>query len=244
MADALVERTTGTPGGFSRIEVQLIMTDRALLQGDSEPARLPGYGIVPAGWARDLLTTTKAGQQAGQQVWLRRLYTAPGTGDLIAADSRSRLFTTGQRRFLRARDDLCRTPYCDAPIRHYDHVTPWHTNGPTSLANGAGLCEACNHTKELDGWTTRPHRAPRTRHSIDGQHADRPHLHLHRTTPARAADPTPHPPTRQPNENGPRDGGSKRCVRRARQKCCSTEPPQLVRFCGGSNKARSSAGAL
>ncbi|MHA7284357.1 HNH endonuclease [Arthrobacter sp. TMS2-4] len=198
MADALVERTTGTPGGFSRIEVQLIMTDRTLFQGESEPARLPGYGIVPAGWARDLLTQKNAGppgQQAGQpaghraehapgqptgrpgqgaghmsgseanpaadpaaaqafQVWLRRLYTAPGTGELIAADSRARLFTTGQCRFLQARDHLCRTPYCDAPIRHYDHIIPWHTNGPTSLSNGAGLCEACNHTKELPGWTT------------------------------------------------------------------------------------------
>ena len=53
MTDALVERTTGTPGGISGIEIQLVMTDRTLFQGDSEPARLPGYGIVPAGWARD-----------------------------------------------------------------------------------------------------------------------------------------------------------------------------------------------
>ncbi|WP_434992625.1 HNH endonuclease [Arthrobacter sp. Ld5] len=168
MADALVERTTGTPGGFSRVEVQLIMTDRTLFQGDSEPARLPGYGIVPAGWARDLLTQDKA----KQQVWLRRLYTAPGTGDLIAADSRARLFTPGQRRFLQARDHLCRTLYCDAPIRHYDHIIPWHTNGPTSLANGAGLCEACNHTKELPGWKAtappgpRPDRGSSARHAI------------------------------------------------------------------------------
>ena len=51
MADALVERTTGTPGGIGGIEIQLIMTDRTLFQGDSEPARLPGYGVVPAGWA-------------------------------------------------------------------------------------------------------------------------------------------------------------------------------------------------
>ncbi|WP_241521645.1 HNH endonuclease [Arthrobacter pityocampae] len=194
MANALVERTTGTPGGFSRVEVQLIMTDRTLLQGDSEPARLPGYGIVPAGWARDLLTTKDVGQPIGSsasqpesqslsrssgradgrptdpgrgfEVWLRRLYTAPGTGELIGVDSRSRLFTIGQRRFIQARDDLCRTPYCDAPIRHYDHIIPWHTNGPTTLANGAGLCEACNHTKELDGWRARPHAKPGERHGL------------------------------------------------------------------------------
>ena len=44
MADALVERTTGTPGGITGVEIQLIMTDRTLFQTDSEPARLPGYG--------------------------------------------------------------------------------------------------------------------------------------------------------------------------------------------------------
>src|SRR6478736_5769323 len=35
MADALVERTTGTPGGISGVEIQVIMTDRTLLLGDS-----------------------------------------------------------------------------------------------------------------------------------------------------------------------------------------------------------------
>ncbi|MBG6224831.1 hypothetical protein IWX63_001393 [Arthrobacter sp. CAN_A2] len=207
MADALVERTTGTPGGFSRVEVQLIMTDRTLFQGDSEPARLPGYGIVPAGWARNLLTTQQAseqptGQSIGQafhrapmqsarrvagsasgnasdsltghaagrafEVWLRRLYTAPESGELVAADSRARLFTPGQRRFIEARDHLCRTPYCDAPIRHYDHIIPWHNDGPTSLTNGAGLCEACNHTKELPDWTATapPNPGPGARHTL------------------------------------------------------------------------------
>jgi hypothetical protein len=56
MADTLVEQVTGTPGGISGIDVQLVMTDRTLFQGDSEPARLQGYGIVPAQWARTLLT--------------------------------------------------------------------------------------------------------------------------------------------------------------------------------------------
>ncbi len=191
MADALVERVTGTPGGVSRVEVQLIMTDRTLLQGDSEPARLRGYGVVPAGWARNFLTpeptrhATEPGSKPGQEfeVWVRRLYTAPGGGDLVAVDSRARLFTTGQRRFIEARDHLCRTPYCNAPIRHYDHIIPWRNNGPTNLTNGAGLCEACNHTKELPDWDTKPdfgrdsgrvgdpdpglHRDSRPRHALE-----------------------------------------------------------------------------
>ena len=105
MADALVERTTGTPGGISGVEIQLVITDRTLFQGDAEPARLPGYGTVPAGWARTLINGTKAEDSTGPpgpgsppgpggaagsaddpafNLWLRRLYTHPGTGELIA----------------------------------------------------------------------------------------------------------------------------------------------------------------
>ena len=222
MADALVERTTGTPGGITGVEIQLIITDRTLFQGDAEPARLPGYGTVPAGWARTLInpapgrahsgeggtppghsgppgpgaaapdtdtdTDTPVDGQAGGpperghpphpsgspirtrdasraagsaddrafRLWLRRLYTHPGTGELIAMDSRARIFPPGLRRFIQARDDTCRTPYCDAPIRHLDHIIPWHDGGETTSTNGAGLCEACNHTKETPGWTARP----------------------------------------------------------------------------------------
>jgi hypothetical protein len=61
-------------------------------------------------------------------------------------DSRARLFPVGLRRFIQARDDTCRTPYCDAPIRHHDHIIPWQHRGRTTHANGAGLCEACNPT--------------------------------------------------------------------------------------------------
>ncbi|MDQ0210541.1 hypothetical protein J2S92_001213 [Arthrobacter bambusae] len=170
MADALVERTTGTPAGISGVEIQLVMTDRTLFQSDAEPAPMPGYGIVPAGWAR---TTLTAGEpESGQELklWLRRLYTAPGTGELVGVDSRARLFPAGLRRFIQARDDTCRTPYCDAPIRHIDHIIPWHHGGTTSLANGAGLCEACNHTKELPGRTAQNGTAkpnPGTRHVLD-----------------------------------------------------------------------------
>ena len=174
MADTLVERTTGTPGGISGIEIQLVMTDRTLFQADSEPARLPGYGTVPAGWARELLITGTPDQprhrhdpdnrrhsRPGHR--LRRSGSAgstphPGTGDLIAMDSRARLFPPGLRRFIQTRDDTCRTPYCDAPIRHLDHIIPWHHGGTTTTANGAGLCEACNHTKETPGWTRPTHR--------------------------------------------------------------------------------------
>ena len=67
MADALVERTTGTPGGISGVEIQLVITDRTLFQAGAEPARLPGYGTVPAGWARTLINGTKATERRGRQ---------------------------------------------------------------------------------------------------------------------------------------------------------------------------------
>ena len=54
--------------------------------------------------------------------------------------------------FLDLRDDTCRTPYCDAPIRHTDHAAPAARGGPTSLVNGLGECEACNYAKEAAGW--------------------------------------------------------------------------------------------
>nr|WP_223253116.1 HNH endonuclease signature motif containing protein [Arthrobacter sp. AFG7.2] len=163
MADQLVESVTGTPAGISGIEIQLVMTDRTLFQGDSEPARLAGYGIVPAEWARKAVLDQEP--ETGElTTWLRRLYTAPGTGDLLAMDSKARLFPPGLRRYLQVRDDTCRTPYCDAPIRHHDHIIPWHQHGPTTSTNGQGLCEACNHTKETPGWTT--HTVPGPRHTV------------------------------------------------------------------------------
>ncbi|MBT1001451.1 HNH endonuclease [Paenarthrobacter sp. DKR-5] len=171
MADTLVQRLTGTPGGAAGIEIQLIMTDRTLLQADSEPVRLPGYGILPAAWARARVNNHHRSDGGGDRdgedsfrVWVRRLYTAPGTGDLIAMDSRARLFPPGLRRLIQVRDNICRTPYCDAPVRHLDHVRSWHTGGPTTLANGAGLCETCNHTKETPGFTSQP--VPGPRHTI------------------------------------------------------------------------------
>ncbi|UEL28440.1 HNH endonuclease signature motif containing protein [Pseudarthrobacter sp. L1SW] len=188
MADRLVECLTGTPAGITGIDIQLVMTDRTLLQGDSEPARLTGYGTVPAQWARKAVLGAAAGPESagpgaagpatdsgsagsaentGLQVWLRRLYTAPAEGELVAMDSKARLFPPGLRRFLQVRDDTCRTPYCDAPIRHHDHIIPWHTSGPTTSHNGQGLCEACNHTKENPGWTARPDTRPGQRHSVE-----------------------------------------------------------------------------
>ncbi|MCW2134052.1 HNH endonuclease [Arthrobacter sp. VKM Ac-2550] len=241
MADIFVERVTGQPAeNPAKIEVQLVMTDRTLFQGDSEPAHLTGYGIVPAQWARDLIRTGdtddgvegtagnaddpgigggpnngtakklkvtdgpvpaddagagtgdtgnagdsdagktgEAGTATGPpgfkrkasgnsedvEVWVRRLYTAPGTGQLLGMDSRARLMPAGMQRVIQARDQLCRTPWCDAPIRHHDHVVPWRDAGETTEVNGQGLCEACNLAKESEGWDAQT--VPGPRHTVE-----------------------------------------------------------------------------
>ncbi len=164
MADALVQRVTGRAAGRpATVEVQLVMTDRSLLAGGQEAADLTGFGPVPAGWARDLVAAAASGAEA---LWLRRLFTAPGSGELVAMESRRRFFPAGLRRFLVARDRTCRTPWCDAPIRHADHPVPHEAGGPTSQVNGRGLCEACNQAKQAPGWRARARRT-HTGHTVE-----------------------------------------------------------------------------
>jgi len=86
---------------------------------------------------------------------LRRLYRSPDDGQLVAMDSRSRRFEGGVARFIRLRDQVCRTPWCDTPIRHIDHPEPVADDGETSARNGQGLCEDCNYAKQAVGWSRR-----------------------------------------------------------------------------------------
>jgi hypothetical protein len=50
------------------------------------------------------------------------------------------------------RDQSCGDPFCDAPIRHLDHITGWADDGSTTLTNGRGTCERGNYVRELPGW--------------------------------------------------------------------------------------------
>ena len=142
------------------VALSLVMTDRALLGGDDEPAHLIGYGPVPAAWARDFLR-----DRAGQ-VWLRRLFTHPASGDLLDADKKARLFPRRLRETLIARDQTCRTPWCDAPIRHADHISGYANGAHTTLEQGQGLCERCNHAKQAPGWTAATSTPPGQRHTV------------------------------------------------------------------------------
>ncbi|GAA2134040.1 HNH endonuclease [Nocardioides bigeumensis] len=156
MADTLVERVTGqTTAAAVPLQVHLVVPDTVLLGDREEAAEVDGYGPVPAELARRLVAGSP------EHTELRRLYASPTTGQLVAMDSRARTFPDGLARFIRLRDRVCRTPWCDAPVRHIDHVQDHADGGPTSAANGEGLCESCNHAKQAAGWHARARPGPR-----------------------------------------------------------------------------------
>lgn len=172
MADVLTDTLLARDGAMDPVsfDVGVVITDRALLTPDrADAAVIDGYGTAPVS---DLLErlgasardgATCAGSAAGAGAGaptdgaspdgptrdvLRRLFTHPTTGELVAVETRGRSFPLGLRRMIRLRDQVCMGPYCGAPIRQIDHVEAASEGGPTSLANGNGLCARCNVAKE------------------------------------------------------------------------------------------------
>jgi hypothetical protein len=201
MADTLVERVTGQASAEAvPMEVQLVMTDHALLgsrdgSARETPAWVTGFGPVPAPLARSWICDTTA------QAWVRRLFTDPVTGTLAEMESRRRTFTGRLRRFVVARDQVCRTPWCDAPIRQIDHVLRAAEGGATTVGNAQGLCVACNLAREAPGWST-----SRTRDTVvttiptGHQHSSSPPA----LTPRSAGPPAPYWPPPHPGPLVPR----------------------------------------
>ncbi|BCO36542.1 HNH endonuclease [Mycobacterium heckeshornense] len=151
MADTLVERVTGRPAGVAEpVAVNVVISDETLLGGDNAAAVVDGYGPIPAAVARSLVSDAVTDTRS--RATLRRLYRHPRSGALVAMESRARCFPKGLATFIGLRDQRCRTPYCDAPIRHRDHAQPHNRGGPTNAANGLGSCERCNYVKEAHGW--------------------------------------------------------------------------------------------
>ncbi len=134
------------------VVINLVITDRTLFGDGDDPAVLPGNHAIPAPLARRMV----ADLPASARVWIRRLYTRPDTGELVAADSKQRTFSQGMRHLLFTRDGTCRTPWCNAPARHADHITPYSEGGPTSIANGQSLSEDCNYIRTAPGWSAGP----------------------------------------------------------------------------------------
>jgi hypothetical protein len=186
MADTLVERLTGqTTAADVNIELQLLMPLDALTDPeDPRAAVIPGYGPLPGDLARDIMNSSQG------RKWWRRLFTAPqgsasGSVPIVGGDLTRRCFDGWLAKLIRLRDQTCRDPYCDAPIRHLDHIVRYTDGGPTILENGRGTCERGNQVREMPGWHIS---------IIDSGLLGRPHT-IHITTPtghhylSRAPDP-------------------------------------------------------
>ncbi len=174
-ADTLVQRVTGqTSADGVSVEIGLVMTSDALLGRTEEPARLAGHGPIPALLARQIAcrangtTADPPGASTGStgppdpvevaarqaRAWVRRILTDPVDGTVTSIDTRRRRFSGALAVFLRLRDQHCRDPYCDAPTRDLDHIHDHARGGPTSAANGQGLCQRGNLVREMPGWSS------------------------------------------------------------------------------------------
>jgi hypothetical protein len=162
MADTLVERVTARAADVPvPMTINVVISDEALLGISDAAATVEDYEPIPAEIARQMITDAIDEQGF---VELRRLYAAPDSGALVAMESRARAFPAGLTQFVRFRDQTCRTPYCDAPIRHIDHAEPHARQGRTDALNGRGSCERCNYVKEQSGWQVRTIYDPGGRH--------------------------------------------------------------------------------
>jgi hypothetical protein len=147
MADTVVERLTGqTRATDVAVEIQLVVPADLLTDPDSHrTATVTGAGPLPGALARAIVDTSRGAKT------VRRLHTTPD-GRLSGIDPRRR-FTGALADLVRARDQTCRVPFCGAPVRHLDHVHRHGDGGPTTLANGRGLCARHNLVHEQPGWT-------------------------------------------------------------------------------------------
>ena len=163
MADTLVERVTGRPAAVPvPIAVNLVLTDETLLGGDPTPADICGYGPIPAAVARAMVA--RAADDQRSRATLRRLYAHPRSGALVAMESRARLFPRALATFIDLRDQRCRTPYCDAPIRHRDHAQPWAHGGDTTASERAGVMRGLQ-LRQRSRWLAGKHKHRRKPHA-------------------------------------------------------------------------------
>lgn len=125
----------------------------ATLAGGHDAATVSAEGVaphtIPAEVARLMVGNAI---EAGVAAWFRQVFVSP-QGRLVGMTSKQRHFPPALADFLSLRGmGICATPWCDAPVRHADHVRPVEQRGPTTERNGQGLCEACNHAKQAEGW--------------------------------------------------------------------------------------------
>lgn len=153
-ADMLLtsDPSTSTQTGLESIRatVQVTISAQTLLGHDDRPAELDGVGPIDPEWARQL---------AGYAPSLDRLF-LDHAGMVTATDSYTP--TRSMKRFLRARDQHCRTMGCRQPAHlcEHDHNLDHAKGGPTDVTNLALFCTGHHTIKHPDldddtRWTAR-----------------------------------------------------------------------------------------
>lgn len=152
-ADTLAARVVGLDrvDGIPPVQVKLVIGVESLFGDGTEPGQIPGAGHLPAALCIDVVRRASHAAKAT----LQRLFVAPADRALVAMESANRRFDGLLAEFLDLRDGgTCRTPGCNAAIRHHDHVVRSADGGRTEASNGQGLCERCNYVKESPGWAS------------------------------------------------------------------------------------------
>ena len=156
LADALLELVRSASGQPScdadgvvadaakangRAEV-IVIADVAVFEGRGGHAELVGGGPLSGETARRLAC------DGG----IVRVITR-GASEVLDVGRKTRVWNPAQERAIVVRDRHCRGPDCTRPIVRFHHVRYWGTGGPTSVANGVGLCEFHHWLVHEGGWT-------------------------------------------------------------------------------------------
>ncbi len=145
--DTAIERLTGLSHAHQvNVEVQLVMDAPTFLGHGDFPVDLIGFGPVAPDVADDLIARAPSAT-------IRRLLVDPVDGTLMLREPRRRFFRGSLRGQVHMRDRDCRQPGCECRIADIDHVHEHHLDGPTTGANGQGLCDLSHTIKGLPGWS-------------------------------------------------------------------------------------------
>ncbi|ALR13667.1 HNH endonuclease [Mycobacteroides saopaulense] len=127
---------TGRDVADVAVVVSVVVNQSTLDGCDDIPAYVPGFGVLAAAQAR----SAAAGAR---------------TRELTDSHSSGYRPAGGLAAFVRARDQLCRFPGCEAAADRtdLDHSVPWAAGGATTGTNLKALCRKHHLLKTFGGWT-------------------------------------------------------------------------------------------
>ena len=202
MADTLVERITGQatadrrqrrgadrpPGRAADRPGEQPHGDRPRLRthprtaGDSDHRRQPGPEDVAEGLDPPVVRLAGVAEpeppslMEAQIIDLFSEPRRPAAGNVVGIGKRIRRFTGKLAELVRLRDQTCRMPYCDAQIRHLDHIVEYRHGGQTTLSQWPGTLRTAQLPAQHAGlaYRSHPRRTRRPGPRDHDHHTDRP----------------------------------------------------------------------